>query len=151
MSIYLVQHGKCFSEDIDPERSLTEDGIIEVKAIAERAKAFKVRISAIKQSGKKRAFQTAEIFQQITGSSGGISEQSGMNPSDDVVTFAAGIADDDSMIVGHLPFMSRLTSYLVTGDANMPVFRFQNAGILCLESNPDTGRWIIRWSLMPGV
>ncbi len=151
MSLYLVQHGKCHSEEADPERSLTEEGTNDVVHIARVAKGYGVRVTVIKHSGKKRALQSAEIFHRITGCTGGVEQCGGMNPNDDVVSFAAGLSGEDVMLVGHLPFMSRLASYLVTGDPGIPVFRFQNGGIVCLDRNADTGRWIIKWTLMPEI
>jgi phosphohistidine phosphatase len=55
------------------------------------------------------------------------------------------------MLVGHLPFMDRMASYLVTGSTNRPVFKFQNSGIVCLHKNPDTDSWVIVWTLMPNI
>lgn len=149
MSLYLVQHGKCYPEEVDPEKSLTEEGIAAVERIAGVARGYGVSISVIRHSGKKRALQTAEIFNDVTGSAAGLEKCAGMNPNDDVISFAAGLSGEDVMLVGHMPFMSRLASYLVTGDPGIPVFRFQNGGIVCLDHNPDSGRWIIKWTLMP--
>ena len=151
MLLYLVQHGKCHPEEVDPERGLTGEGICDVTRIAETAATYGVSISLIRHSGKKRALQSAEIFKTVTGSLYGIEECSGMNPGDDVRAFAEGISDSNVMLVGHLPFLSRLASYLVTGDPDMPVFRFQNGGIVCLDRNPETGRWVITWALMPHI
>jgi len=33
----------------------------------------------------------------------------------------------------------------------MPVFQFQNAGIVCLKPSPETTHWIIAWTLMPAI
>jgi phosphohistidine phosphatase len=55
------------------------------------------------------------------------------------------------MLVGHLPFMERLTSYLITGSTDKPVFKFQNGGILCMDQDMDTHTWFIKWALMPYI
>jgi phosphohistidine phosphatase len=55
------------------------------------------------------------------------------------------------MLVGHLPFMERMTAYLVTGSAAKPIFKFQNSGIVCLNRDPEIGSWMIVWSLMPNI
>jgi len=71
---------------------------------------------------------------------------------DDVAAFAADLGPDtNTMLVGHLPFMERMTSYLVTGSIDQPVFKFQNSGIVCLDQDPDTKSWIIIWTLMPHI
>lgn len=150
MSLYLVQHGKCFSEDEDPERSLTEEGISEVRRIAEVARNYSIKVSIIKHSGKKRAFQTAKILNDVLKPSKGIEKISNINPGDDVSIVAKDLkSNEDIMIVGHLPHLEKLTSYLITGSAEKRVFKFQNGGIICLDM--DFESWIIKWSLMPKI
>ena len=152
MAIFLVQHGKSLPKEIDPDRGLSEKGIAEVKRICEIAKASGVKISGIHHSGKTRAHQTAEIFTAILDTGGGVQQISGMNPLDDVADFTA-ILDpfENLMFVGHLPFMERLTSLLITGSIEIPVFKFQNGGILCLDKDSDAKSWVIRWSLVPNI
>jgi phosphohistidine phosphatase len=152
MALYLVQHGKSLSKDVDPDQGLSKEGTAETKRIAQVARDYRVPIARIKQSGKKRARQTAEIFAGALNPAGGVEEVSGLKPLDDVTTFAATIdAAADTMLVGHLPFMERMTSYLVTGSADKPVFKFQNSGIVCLEKDPESGSWVIVWTLMPKI
>jgi len=152
MALYLVQHGKSLSKDVDPDQGLSEEGTTETKRIAQVARDYQVPIARIKQSGKKRARQTAEIFAGALNPAGGVEEVGGLKPLDDVTAFAATIdAAADTMLVGHLPFMERMTSYLVTGSADQPVFKFQNSGIVCLEKEPESGSWVIVWTLMPKI
>ena len=152
MALYLVQHGKSLSKDVDPDQGLSEEGTAETKRMAQVARDYQVPIAQIKQSGKKRARQTAEIFAGALKPAGGVEEVSGLKPLDDVTAFAANIdAAADTMLVGHLPFMERMAAYLVTGSADKPVFKFQNSGIVCLERDPDSGSWVIVWTLMPKI
>jgi phosphohistidine phosphatase len=152
MALYLVQHGQSLSKDVDPDQGLSEEGTTETKRIAQVARDYQVPIARIKQSGKKRARQTAEIFAGALNPAGGVEEAGGLKPLDDVTAFAATIdAAADTMIVGHLPFMERMTAYLVTGSADKPVFKFQNSGIVCLEKEPESGSWVIVWTLMPKI
>ena len=152
MALYLVQHGRSLPKDVDPEQGLSDQGIAETKRIAEVARDYQVNVSNIKQSGKKRARQTAEIFAAALNPAGGVEEVSGLKPLDDVTDFAASLdAAANHMLVGHLPFMERMASYLVTGSAEKPIFKFQNSGIVCLEKDPDSGSWVIVWTLMPKI
>jgi len=152
MALYLVQHGKSLSKNVDPEQGLSEEGIAETKSIADVARGYQVKVSNIKQSGKKRARQTAEIFAEALDPADGVAEVSGLKPMDDVAAAAAGLdAAANTMLVGHLPFMERMTSFLVTGSSEKPIFRFQNSGIVCLEKIPESGSWIIAWTLMPNI
>ena len=152
MALYLVQHGKSLPKDVDPEKGLSEEGIEEVEHIANVAKGYKIHVGCIRHSGKKRARQTAEIFENALKPAGGVQEISGLNPLDDVIEFSNTLGGrEDHMLVGHLPFMERLTSYLITGSIDMPVFKFQNGGILCLNHDPETNSCLILWALMPRI
>jgi phosphohistidine phosphatase len=50
------------------------------------------------------------------------------------------------MLVGHLPFLGRLASFLLSGDPEAGVVRFRNAGIVCLSD--QEGKWAVNW-VMP--
>lgn len=152
MALFLVQHGKSLSKDLDPEKGLSVEGIADVKRISDVAKTYGIHVSSIKHSGKKRAYQTCEIFASDLNPEGGVDEIPGISPLDDVVAFASTLTPNaDIMIVGHLPFMERLTSYLTTGSPDNTVFKFQNGGIVCLDKEPDAGSWVIKWTLMPNI
>ena len=152
MALYLIQHGQSLPKDQDPQKGLSKEGVAETERMAQLAKNYGVRVSNITHSGKTRARQTAEIFEATLQPSGGIQEQSGLNPLDDVTVFAKTIDDaEDTMLVGHLPFMERLTAYLITGSFEKPVFKFQNSGIVCLDKDPSAESWMIKWTLMPHI
>jgi phosphohistidine phosphatase len=152
MALYLVQHGKSLPKGIDPDQGLSEEGVAETKRIADVAANYGVNVSHIKHSVKTRAHKTAEIFASTLNPPRGIAEVDGLKPLDDVITFAASIDPaENSMLVGHLPFMDRMTSFLVTGSTDKPVFKFQNSGIVCLNKDPDSGSWVIVWTLMPKI
>jgi phosphohistidine phosphatase len=152
MALYLVQHGKSLPKDVDPDQGLSDEGIAETKRIAEVAGGYQVKVSLIRQSGKKRARQTAEILAEALNPADGVAEVSGLKPLDDVAAGAAVLdAAANTMLVGHLPFMERMASFLVTGSAGKPISRFQNSGIVCLEKDPQSGSWVIVWTLMPDI
>jgi phosphohistidine phosphatase len=152
MALFLVQHGKSLSKDKDPEQGLSEQGLSEVEQIAKVAGGYGVHVSRIIHSGKKRARQTADIFAFSLEPEEGVQESSGLKPLDDASAYADKInSEDNLMLVGHLPFMEGLTSYLITGSIDTPVFKFQNAGIVCMDKDPDKDSWVIRWALMPNI
>ena len=151
MAIYLVQHGKSLPEDVDPEKGLALEGKEETVRVASTVRDNGVHVSIIKHSGKKRARQIAEIIASILAPKPRVEETQGLNPLDDVKILAKTLTkEQDLMLVGHLPFMQRLLSYLVTGSDDRPVFKFQNSGILCLDMD-DKGRWLIKWAIMPVI
>ncbi len=150
MAIYLVQHGLSLPKDQDPEKGLTGPGKEDTLKIADVAKFYQISVKEIWQSGKKRAAQTAEIFKEKIISSPRIIETSGIKPLDDVKSFAEKLdSSSDVMIVGHLPFMERLVSYLTVGSFDHRVIKFQNSGIVCMDREKDD--WYIKWTLNPNI
>ncbi|MCF8111854.1 MAG: phosphohistidine phosphatase SixA [Desulfobacteraceae bacterium] len=151
MALYLVQHGKNLSKEIDPEQSLSEEGRREVEKIAETAANYDVIVGKIHHSGKKRAEQTAEILAEKLGVND-VSEAGGLKALDEPAEFVKDIIPGENlMLVGHLPFMERMASLLVTGKTDYTVFKFQNGGIVCLDRLPDSGLWAVMWALMPNI
>ena len=152
MALYLVQHGKSLPKDRDPDQGLSDEGIAEAGRIAEVAKNYGVRVSRIVHSVKTRARQTAEILAEALQPKDGVHEIQGLKPLDDVAVFAGQIDEnEDLMVVGHLPFMERLNCLLAIGSVGKRLFKFQNAGIVCMEKDPETGSWHIKWALMPNI
>jgi phosphohistidine phosphatase len=152
MALYLIQHGQSLPKDIDPDQGLSEKGVTETGRIAEVAKNYQIKVEQIMHSVKTRARKTADIFASALNPTGGVKEVEGLKPMDDVAAFAAALnPDTHTMLVGHLPFMERMTAYLITGSIDKPVFKFQNSGIVCLDQDPETKSWVIIWSLMPRI
>ncbi len=150
MIIFLVQHGQCFDKETDPKRSLSPEGRMEVSRIADQASKAGVSVSTIYHSGKLRAQQTAELFSEQLNANR-IERITSINPSDSVEEFVRNFQFlANSMIVGHLPFMERLTSYLITGHPEPVVVKFQNAGIVCLEKK-ENDHWYVKWTIMPVI
>ncbi|MGD9181433.1 MAG: phosphohistidine phosphatase SixA [Desulfobacterales bacterium] len=152
MALYLIQHGKSLPKDQDPDQGLSEEGVTETERIARLAQDYGVNVSQIRHSVKTRARQTAEILARALKPQNNIQEITGIKPMDDVTACAAKIDPDENvMLVGHLPFMERITSYLITGSIDQPVVKFQNSGIVCLDKDPETQSWFIKWTLMPNI
>lgn len=152
MAIYLVQHGKSLPKDADPEQGLSQEGIAEVERIAAVAKGYNIGVRKIRHSPKRRARQTAEILQAAIAPEGPLEVMEGLKPLDDVSALEAdALCEGQVMLVGHLPFMERLSAYLITGSIQKRVFKFQNGGIVCLDREQATGDWFIKWALMPHI
>jgi phosphohistidine phosphatase len=152
MALYLVQHGKALPRDQDAEQGLSREGVADVERIADVARQYGVRVRSIHHSGKKRARQTAEIFAAALLPGEDVHVRTGIDPLDDVTLIAGDLNSvNDLMLVGHLPFMERLTAYLITGEPEKLVFKFQNGGIVCLDKDQDRRFWFIKWTLMPSI
>ena len=152
MALYLVQHGLSLPKDVDPEKGLSTDGMDAVQRMAEVARGYGIPVGRIIHSGKKRARQTADILAAVLSPDAGVTTVAGINPLDDVAAFASQVDfAAHIMVVGHLPFMERLTSFLILGEPEPVVFKLQNGGILCLDRFENLERPAIRWALMPQV
>lgn len=138
MGIYLVRHGEAESEDVDPDRHLTERGADEVRRIATQGvEELGVRPARIFHSGKTRARQTAEIWADLVGVTP--EEADALAPNDDPETWAERLQGetDDLMLVGHLPHLERLVGLLVAGDADAAEAGFPAGGLVSLERTGD--------------
>jgi phosphohistidine phosphatase len=151
MRLYLIQHGEAKSEKEDPERSLTETGKEEVIRMSKVADKLNIRPSRVYHSGKTRAKQTAEmIASALKISAPSVQAVQELNPNDDVQPWAERISKDseDLMLVGHLPFLDKLASLLISGNENAQVVQFCYSVIVCLNQKEGKG-WPERWILTP--
>jgi len=150
MPLYLVRHGEAYSETVDPDRSLTEQGKAVVAAMAQRVASLNVPVSQVLHSTKTRASETANIFSNHLKPTGGVKEIKGILPYDDITKIAPGLDPAlNTMMVGHLPFLERLVSSLVAGSPDTPLVKFQTGGIVCLDRMEKNGPWHVKWALMP--
>ena len=151
MKLYLIQHGEAKSEAEDPERSLTARGQKEAMAVSKMAGGLQIRPSKIYHSGKLRAKQTAEIIANALRISDSLVQSAqGLNPNDDIHAWTERISKEkeDLMLVGHLPFLEKLTSFLLCGDENARLVSFRYGAIVCLDQKEDKW-WTVRWILTP--
>ena len=150
MKLYLVQHGEALAKDVDPERPLTEAGKADVKRLAKFLAKAGVRVERVLHSGKRRAAQTAKHLGRAIAP-GLEPEVSGLldpdaNPA--ALDWQSGSWQLDTLIVGHLPFLAKLVSDLVTGEQSRPVVEFRPGSVACLERKDDGG-WMILWMIRP--
>ncbi len=151
MNLLLAQHGQAKTKEEDPERSLDVVGVESAEKVAKWLYASGVEVTEIRHSGKRRAEQTASIFAKYLSPQHGVKATPGLNPMDDVRRAADDLREypGSLMFVGHLPFMSRLTGFLVAGDPDLELVRFQNAGVVCLREYE--GRWSVEWMVVPSL
>ena len=152
MRLYLVQHGAALAKEIDPQRPLSEAGREDVRALAGFLKDAGVRVERVWHSGKARAEQTAQLLARSLLPRGKIEQVGGIGPEDDVAGFVsdADVWEHDTLVVGHLPFMSRLAARLVAGDAEREILAFQPGSLVCLERR-ELDRWTVLWMLRPDI
>ncbi len=157
MYFYLVRHGEAKSELEDPLRPLSAEGKRGVERVSSFLRQLGTRPAEINCSEKLRARETAEIIANRLSISNGVKTIKGLAPNDDVSPVADLLCAEEKslMLVGHLPFLSRLLSLLVISDLEHPIVSFQSGTIVCVRRDdslkfPSPGNgWIIEWVLSP--
>src|SRR5205807_4025045 len=152
MRLYLVQHGAAKSEAEDPQGGLTEEGQRTVERMADFLAALRLPLDRIEHSEKLRARQTAEILAARLRPAEGARQIAGIAPNDDVEPMRARLAKESKnlMLVGHLPYLSRLVARLLGLPTDKQVVRFQMGGVVRLEREENED-WIIRWVVTPNL
>lgn len=148
MKLYLVRHGKYHinAQQLD---ELDREGKQEIENLAAFLKPLQINVAHIFHSTKLRAKQTAELLGPSFQCQHGIQEREGLAPTDEINLIKEEIesAGQDILLVGHLPFMSRLVSKLVLGDENKEIMLFYTSTMACLVT--DGQQWLIEWVVNP--
>lgn len=153
MKLYCVRHGHAEKVATrDGERPLTEQGREEVSKVANYLAYRKVHVSHIMYSSKLRAKETADILSNVIAM-GSVTEQYDLLECDRSVTPLVEMIqswDDDTMLVGHMPFMPKLISALILGNDSYNILCFPPGTVVCLERY-ENHRWILSWVLQPDL
>lgn len=149
MNLYLVRHGKAEEGEDDAARRLTNGGRKAVRRVAQRLAGAGIHVDRVEHSGRVRAAETAEILARSVGAKA--KAVPGLDAMDDVEPVAERIVsvEEDLMLVGHLPFMERLGSYLLTRDPDAELLHFRTAAVACFSRSGDG--WLLEWLLPPDL
>lgn len=161
MLILIVRHAQAGDQDPekypdDTERPLTARG---KKAHAEVSSALRQKgliPDVIMSSPWKRAWQTATIMADE------FSGKKKMRPipapslaaEPDLAAIRSDLGSMDNLeciaLVGHEPWLSELTSLLLTGEANRLPIDFPKSGVVGIEADPlDAGGGTLKFFLRP--
>jgi len=155
MDIYLIQHGESKSKEEDPDRPLTEGGKQTVERMAVLLDSLGISFDRIFHSGKLRAQQTAEILANQLKIGNRVEARTGLDPLDPVEPTKNWLSEQTQRglkaiaIVGHLPFLDKLASLLVTGNETDGIIAFQYAGVVRLALKGQGEGYRVRWILAP--
>ena len=152
MTLYLIQHGEATSEDVNPSRPLTPKGSQEVQKTASFLAQMNLGPISIRHSGKLRAQQTAEIIAAPLRPGCQVQQSENLSPNDSARNLIEEIGKrkTDLVIVGHLPFLGKLVSTLLTGSESKNPVAFRRGGVVCLQRNEDR-TWQVAWMVTPDV
>lgn len=150
MLLYLVQHGEANSKETDVSRSLSEKGTADIKKVAAHAAAMNVSVSRIVHSGKRRAVQSAQILSEHITVRNEVAESDALSPMDDPQIWHERLLkiDEDLILVGHLPFMAKLSGLLLCGSGEKAAVHFEMGCMVCLKRAED-GSWALEWIIKP--
>lgn len=152
MQLYLVQHGEAVAEAVDPARPLSERGRDDIRKLADFLAAAGIRVGRVLHSGKRRASDTASLLIDAVGAGAAVEVmEKGLSPKDspEHLVASAEAWQEDTLVVGHQPFMSRFVSRLVLGQEKPTIVDFTPGALVCLARRPVTGAWFIAWMLAP--
>lgn len=139
MRIYLIQHGEAKKEEEDPQRGLSKKGKKDTKKIGKFLKNLNIEIDKIWHSPKNRARETAEILENYIILKGKMEEVQGLSPMDEPeeIFYKINELEEDLILVGHLPNLSKLSSLLICNDKSKEIISFKMGSILCLEKKEN--------------
>jgi len=152
--VYLVRHGNATPKAADPERHLSVRGRDQVRKVADFLKPLGLRVGGIWHSTKTRAGETAAILSGTVDAAEGLVERDDLAPNADIHSVRRDIdrADEDLVVVGHLPFLDHLASRLLVGNDAAETLKFTEGAVACLDGGASSGRrllWMITPDLLP--
>lgn len=162
MDIYLVRHGQAKKAEEDSARPLNAVGIKQIESVARvLKKSSSVHVAEIYHSTKLRARQTAEHLAQALDLRVPLKEVSYLEPDDHILKAVELIRSSGRsiMLVGHLPFLDNLATFLVSGNKDGGMFEFREGAVLCLNLLQAQGQGSalsgyccrVRWMVTPEI
>lgn len=152
MKLYLVRHGTAAPMEENPDQPLTEKGRQDIQRLAVFMMRSGVNVARVIHSGKKRAEETAVLLADVVGPGKVVEEaESGLGPNDstDLLATAAATLIEDTMVVGHQPFMGRMVARLLAGVEDAIGVAFEPGTVVCLERSDNGGGWHLNWMAGP--
>ncbi len=149
MDLYLVRHGEAYSSEERFERPLNSRGQNEVLQVANYLLSEHCQVETIFHSEKLRSIETAEIIANTLGLSAKLQLLPSLDPDEDVFRLIGDIHEftQNTMIVGHLPNLALLSSFLLSGKISTPSLSFLTATTACLVHAGE--EWKLKWSVDP--
>ncbi len=152
MRVVIVRHGEALPKDQDPQKGLSPLGRAQAASVGSQLAGLGVSVTRIFHSGKARAEQTAEAIAAGLASAPSPEQRDGLRPNDLVEPVVREIlgADQDWMLVSHLPFVQYLTAVLMTHkDQSLPEFSTGTAVVLLRDE--DNGSFRIEHVIRPAA
>lgn len=151
MRLYLARHGEAVPEEIDGHRPLSENGRRDVQRMAVILAGAGVKVDRVIHSGKRRALETALAFARTVGPGNSVEEGESLKPRDSIrpLCAAAESWEADTLVVGHLPHLTKVAARLLAGDEEAELLAFKPGAVACLERDDTATGWTLAWFLRP--
>lgn len=165
IELYLMRHAIAADLGVggiinDADRPLTPEGRAKMKQGAAGLKELGLKFNIILTSPLLRCRQTAEAVAEVLELQHRVKIIESLAPGKAFATGEGGHAEiflelgayqfDRALLVGHMPDLSELASYLMAGNRNLNI-EFKK-GSLCLvevSSLPPRGPGLLRWLMSP--
>jgi len=135
VKVYLVRHGKSVAPTLDPSQPLSEEGREEISHMARTLANMNMTVGTVLHSGKLRAKETALEIAGAIKPAGGVKAVKGLAPNDDPAKAMERIntAEEDLMLVSHLPFLDKLLEELVKPAPGEEMPSFDSGALIGVE------------------
>ena len=152
MRVLLVRHGEAGTASTDDDRQLSEAGRRQAESQGRVLGRMGWSGQEIWYSRKVRAKETAELMAAAAGLKAELSEMSGLLPEDSPREIGEQLEAmaSDVILVGHMPYMNYLASYLVTGKVSGSEWHFRTGAMLMLE-RAGRGLWEVEFFIPAGL
>jgi phosphohistidine phosphatase len=150
VKLYLLRHGEANEARSDNERSLSTAGIENITRLAEFIHPLQLTITHFFHSHKMRAIQTAGIIQPAIKTIEQAVVRTELDPLasiHDLMTESSSW-QGDVMLVGHMPYLGKLASFLATGNERLANFAIEPGCLLCFEIT-GYSYWQLNWMINP--
>ena len=151
MNLFLLRHGAASHDSDNPERVLSPQGLKEVYRIGTFVATHNnIQVTIIMHSGKARARQTAEVMAEHVNPPCKVLDAKELEPNADIQPWLdrLELIEENIMLVGHLPHLERLASYLICGKQKKTLIEFKTATLVCLRKDQNKN-WVLEWMVSP--
>jgi len=166
MNLFILRHGLAVEPDTrhfakDSDRPLTAKGKKKVSEVAQAMLALELSFDRILTSPYVRARETAEIVADAFQARKKLELLDCLTPGGSIEKLIKCLAESDGavenvLLVGHEPFLSRLISFLLFGDAHASI-TMKKAGLCRLTIEKiEAGRcatleWLVPAKILTGI
>ncbi len=154
MHLYLLRHAHAEELQLghlDQNRKLTLKGHDQAKSLRRTLQALEIHFDTVISSPWRRARQTASALESVSQHLE-VSDLLAAPPNQALLRLISEQSQKNQclLLVGHQPWMSQLTSQLLTGNSSLEMaFEYKKCSLYALEYLPE--RTYLRFILPPGV